>query len=54
MYLVHIEGSEGGSEDADSNVYYSGVGCTGRNTLLQPGEHTSSEPVYVDSVLCYP
>ncbi|PWY61741.1 hypothetical protein BO83DRAFT_442414 [Aspergillus eucalypticola CBS 122712] len=33
---------------------FTGVGCTGRNTLLQPGEHTSSEPVYVDSVLCYP
>ncbi|OJJ68516.1 hypothetical protein ASPBRDRAFT_46720 [Aspergillus brasiliensis CBS 101740] len=33
---------------------FTGVGCTGRTTLLQPGEHTSSEPVYVDSVLCYP
>ncbi|KAL3475126.1 hypothetical protein BJX99DRAFT_259742 [Aspergillus californicus] len=26
--------------------------CTGRNTLLQPGEHSTKEGVLIGSVLC--
>ncbi|PWY88852.1 hypothetical protein BO94DRAFT_534745 [Aspergillus sclerotioniger CBS 115572] len=33
---------------------FTGVGCTGRTTLLQPGQHSSSEAVYIDSLFCYP
>ncbi|KAL4887690.1 hypothetical protein BJY04DRAFT_176413 [Aspergillus karnatakaensis] len=31
---------------------FSGPMCTGRNALLQPGEHESKEPVPIMSVLC--
>ncbi|RAK95898.1 uncharacterized protein BO80DRAFT_449763 [Aspergillus ibericus CBS 121593] len=33
---------------------FTGVGCTGRTTLLQPGQHSSSEAVNIDSLFCYP
>ncbi|PWY67909.1 hypothetical protein BO70DRAFT_366201 [Aspergillus heteromorphus CBS 117.55] len=32
--------------------FFSAMGCTGRQTLLMPGEHSSSEPVPVSSVYC--
>ncbi|PYH95715.1 hypothetical protein BO71DRAFT_198972 [Aspergillus ellipticus CBS 707.79] len=32
--------------------FFSAMGCTGRTTLLMPGEHSSSEPVPVSSVYC--
>ncbi|KKK19360.1 hypothetical protein P175DRAFT_076735 [Aspergillus ochraceoroseus IBT 24754] len=32
--------------------FFTGPGCTGRNTLLEPGEHASSEAVMLTSVLC--
>ncbi|KAL3452097.1 hypothetical protein BJX65DRAFT_303811 [Aspergillus insuetus] len=32
--------------------FFAGPMCTGRNALLQPGEHSSKDPVPVGSVLC--
>ncbi|KAL4821439.1 hypothetical protein BDW67DRAFT_180139 [Aspergillus spinulosporus] len=31
---------------------FTGPMCTGRTTLLEPGEHTSPEPVMLGSILC--
>ncbi|KAL4947945.1 hypothetical protein BDW69DRAFT_199259 [Aspergillus filifer] len=31
---------------------FSGVMCTGRTTLLEPGDHSVEEPVPIGSVLC--
>ncbi|KAL2830917.1 hypothetical protein BDW59DRAFT_14775 [Aspergillus cavernicola] len=32
--------------------FFSGPFCTARYTLLQPGEHSSKDPVPIRSVLC--
>ncbi|KAL4756587.1 uncharacterized protein BDW70DRAFT_164351 [Aspergillus foveolatus] len=31
---------------------FTGPMCTGRTTLLEPGEHSSPQPVMVGSILC--
>ncbi|CBF89921.1 uncharacterized protein ANIA_00230 [Aspergillus nidulans FGSC A4] len=31
---------------------FTGPMCTGRTTLLEPGEHSSPEPVMLGSILC--
>ncbi|KAJ5526074.1 hypothetical protein N7494_012724 [Penicillium frequentans] len=30
-----------------------GPGCTGRNALLPPGDHSHSDPVPVESIYCH-
>ncbi|KAJ5815758.1 hypothetical protein N7474_007535 [Penicillium riverlandense] len=32
---------------------FSGPLCTGRNTLLTPGDHTSKYPVPIESIYCH-
>ncbi|KAJ5377029.1 hypothetical protein N7509_013915 [Penicillium cosmopolitanum] len=32
---------------------FTGVGCTGRNTVLAPGDHSSKDPVPVGAIYCH-
>ncbi|KAJ5222238.1 uncharacterized protein N7469_008478 [Penicillium citrinum] len=32
---------------------FTGVGCTGRNTVLGPGDHSSKDPVPVGAIYCH-
>ncbi|RAK81389.1 uncharacterized protein BO72DRAFT_524346 [Aspergillus fijiensis CBS 313.89] len=33
---------------------FTAIGCTGRSTMLNPGLHTSSDPIpFIDSIECY-
>ncbi|KAJ5090957.1 hypothetical protein N7532_009641 [Penicillium argentinense] len=32
---------------------FTGIGCTGRNTLLGPGDHSSKDPVPVGAIYCH-
>ncbi|KAJ5183978.1 hypothetical protein N7492_001594 [Penicillium capsulatum] len=32
---------------------FTGPMCTGRNTLLSPGDHSNDEPVPIESIYCH-
>ncbi|KAL5338567.1 hypothetical protein BJX70DRAFT_194747 [Aspergillus crustosus] len=60
--VVPLDDCHAIEEEVDREVYtvvitkkcrfFTGPMCTGRHTLLQPGEHSSKEPVLIGSVLC--
>ncbi|KAJ5727449.1 hypothetical protein N7493_005269 [Penicillium malachiteum] len=32
---------------------FTGPDCTGRNTLLNPGDHSNNDPVPIESIYCH-
>ncbi|CAI7614297.1 unnamed protein product [Penicillium manginii] len=40
-------------DDCYDDIDEEGVGCTGRNTVLSPGDHSSKDPVPVGAIYCH-